>query len=188
MNLIPTWLTPNFLTFFRICSIPFIYALVMLYPNQHFVLVTAFLIYLTACLTDYWDGILARKIGQITNIGKLLDPIADKLLVIALLILLVSLDRAPHLPVALITLRELAISGVRSMAASRGLVIPAGQEGKIKTITQMLATGFLILHEETLWIPCNEVGIALLWVASILSIWSAFPYLRKCQELLAQSE
>ncbi len=188
MTLIPNWLTPNFLTLFRICSIPVIYALVMLYPNQHVVLIIAFLVYLIACLTDYWDGVLARKIGQITNMGKLLDPIADKLLIVALLILLVALDRAPHLPVVLITLRELAISGVRSMAASRGVIIPAGQEGKIKTISQMLATGFLILHEETFWIPSHEVGVVLLWTASLLSIWSAVPYLQGCQKILSEQE
>ena len=188
MNPIPVWLTPNFLTLFRISSIPVIYALVMLYPNQQVMLIIAFLIYLIACLTDYWDGVLARKIGQTTNIGKLLDPIADKLLIVALLILLVALERAAHIPVALITLRELAISGVRSLAAARGFVIPASQEGKIKTISQMLATGFLILHEKTFWIPCHEVGIVLLWIASFLSIWSAIPYLQICQKILSEQK
>jgi len=129
-----------------------------------------------ACFTDYWDGVLARHTGKTTDWGKLLDPIADKILITSLLVLLVSLDKAPAYLTVLIIVREFAISGLRSIAAVKGTVIAASSGGKIKTISQMFAVGFLILHYPTWGIPCHEVGIVILWIATAISIWSGLKY------------
>ena len=170
------WFTPNQMTSLRILLIPVIYLLVFL--NRETSLVVAWWLFFIACLTDYWDGVLARHNNHMaeTEMGKLMDPIADKLLIIALLILLVSLHRAsPHLT-AVIALRELAVSGLRSIAAAKGVTIAASSGGKVKTISQMLAVGFLILHHRTLGIPCHEVGEVLLWVATFITVWSGIRY------------
>ncbi len=172
----PNWLTPNHLTIFRVFAIPVIYVLVALGSESESILVGAFLLYFLACMTDYWDGVLARKSGQTTDLGTLLDPIADKVLIAALLILFVELERAPGFLTAVIVAREFAVSGLRSIVAVKGIVIAASSGGKIKTISQMLALGFLMLHYPTLGIPCHEVGIVVLWIATAITVWTAVKY------------
>ena len=132
--------------------------------------------FLFACLTDYWDGVLARHQGQTTKLGKLLDPVADKILIGSLLVLLVAMGRAPALLTVFLISREFIINGLRSIAAAEGVVISASSGGKIKTISQMLAVGFLIIHYPTIGIPCHEVGVILLWISTAISLWSGYNY------------
>ena len=136
-------------------------------------------IYLFACLTDYWDGVLARFQKKTSKLGTLLDPLADKILITSLLILLVGLDRAPFYLVAILIIRDLSVTGLRSIAASEGIIIKASSSGKLKTFSQMFAVGFLIIHFTTLKIPCHAVGVVLLWIATISSIWSGYKYFQE---------
>ncbi len=168
------WITANQLTVLRVILIPVIYFLVVL--DTRSMLLIGWFLFTFACFTDYWDGVLARHTDTSTDLGKLLDPIADKILIAALLILLVSMGRAPAYLVAVIIGREFAISGLRSICASKGIVIPASSGGKVKTISQMFAVGFLIIHYNTLGIPCHDVGIVLLWVATLITLWSGGIY------------
>ena len=168
------WITPNQLTALRVMLIPVIYILVFLNTEQ--LLVVAWALFTVACFTDYWDGVLARHTGKTTDLGKLLDPIADKILIVSLLVLLVSLERAPAYLTVLIIMREFAISGLRSIAAVNGTVIAASSGGKIKTISQMVAVGLLILHYPMLGIPFHDFGIVALWIATAISIWSGIRY------------
>ncbi|MBF0276904.1 MAG: CDP-diacylglycerol--glycerol-3-phosphate 3-phosphatidyltransferase [SAR324 cluster bacterium] len=168
------WITPDQMTLLRVLLIPAIYLLILW--DSELTLVVAFLFFTIACFTDYWDGVLARHTGKTTDWGKLLDPIADKILITSLLVLLVSLDRAPAYLTVLIIVREFAISGLRSIAAIKGTVIAASSGGKVKTISQMFAVGFLILNYPTLGLPCHEIGIIILWIATAFSIWSGIKY------------
>lgn len=168
------FVTPDQMTLLRVLLIPAIYVLILFDTKEH--LIAAYLLFALACITDYWDGLLARHTGKTTDLGKLLDPIADKMLICSLLVLLIAFGRAPAFLTALIISREFAVSGLRSIAAVRGVVIPASPGGKIKTISQMFSVGFLILHHPTLWIPCHEVGIVLLYVATAITLWSGWKY------------
>ena len=109
--------------------------------------------------------------------GKLLDPVADKILICSLLILLVAMGRAPAYLTVILIARELIINGLRSIAAAEGEVIAASSGGKSKTITQMVAVGFLIIHYNTIGLPCHEIGIMMLWVATGISLWSGYKYI-----------
>lgn len=170
------WITPNQLTVTRIVLIPVICVLMVIGENIHWLLFTAWGFFAFACLTDYWDGVLARYQGKSTKLGKLLDPVADKILIASVLIIIVSFDRAPSLLVVVLIAREFAISGLRSIAVTEGIVIAASSGGKWKTISQMFASGFLMIHYRTLGIPCHDVGIILLWIATAISIWSGVRY------------
>ena len=171
------WLTANHLTTLRLALVPFIYTGIVFGEDDQWILLVTWLVFLIACLTDYWDGVIARHQGKATKIGKLLDPVADKILICSLLILLVAIGRAPaHLTVILIA-RELIINGLRSIASAEGVVIDASIGGKSKTITQMLAVGFLIIHYKTIGLPCHEIGVMMLWIATGISLWSGYKYI-----------
>jgi CDP-diacylglycerol--glycerol-3-phosphate 3-phosphatidyltransferase len=134
-------------------------------------------IFLVAASTDWLDGYLARRRGEVTTLGKLLDPIADKLLTVSAFIALVELRLAPAWMIVVIVGREFAVSGMRSIAASRGVVISASRWGKIKTVSQVIAITLLILSS-TLerWVRYGNLGKAALWVVMILAIYSMFQY------------
>ncbi|MEO1823011.1 MAG: CDP-diacylglycerol--glycerol-3-phosphate 3-phosphatidyltransferase [Candidatus Lambdaproteobacteria bacterium] len=170
------WLTANHLTTLRVALVPFIYLGMVFGKDDQSILFSTWLVFLFACLTDYWDGVLARHQGQTTKLGKLLDPVADKILIGSLLVLLVGMGRAPALLAVILISREFIISGLRSIAAAEGVVISASSGGKLKTIIQMFAVGFLIIHYPTFSIPCHEVGIILLWISIAVSLWSGFNY------------
>ena len=137
-------------------------------------------IFLTAAATDWLDGFLARRRGEVTTLGILLDPIADKLLTSSAFISLVELGVAPAWMVVLIVGREFAISGMRSVAASRGMIIPASAWGKFKTGSQVVAITLLILTS-TLdrWGRFGFLGVAALWVVAVLATVSALDYFYK---------
>jgi CDP-diacylglycerol--glycerol-3-phosphate 3-phosphatidyltransferase len=134
-------------------------------------------IFLTAAATDWLDGHLARRRGQVTTLGALLDPIADKLLTVSAFISLVELQVAPAWMVVLVVGREFAVSGMRSIAAARGLIISASPWGKFKTASQVVAITLLILTN-TLerWGQYGFLGVSALWVVVVLAIISAVDY------------
>lgn len=139
--------------------------------------VVAVIIFLVAAATDWLDGFLARRRGQVTTLGKLLDPVADKLLTTSAFISLVELRLAPAWMVVVIVGREFAVSGMRSVAASRGVVISASPWGKGKTVSQVIAIALLILTG-TLerWVSYGGLGVAALWVVMILALVSMTHY------------
>jgi len=168
------WTTPNQLTLARIAAVPALVALI--YWHGPVANTVAFGIFFLACLTDYWDGNLARVRREVTQIGKLLDPIADKMLITASLVMLVAQGHADALPTIIILLREFAVSGLRQVAAIEGVAIEAVKGAKAKTILQMLATGFLLMNHDPLGVPSHILGRGLLWVASVWTLWTGWGY------------
>lgn len=138
---------PNLLTLTRILLIPvFIVLFATPDPDRS---ITAAIVFVVAAVTDLLDGYLARRSGQVTKLGKLLDPIADKLLVLSALILLVNVDRVSALVAILIIAREVAVTGIRAIAATEGMIIAAETTGKYKMALQVVAIVLLILEGTT---------------------------------------
>ena len=161
---------PTVLTFSRIILIPvFVFAV---YPHPVFGAV----IFSIASITDFLDGYLARRSGEITKFGIILDPIADKFLVISALIVLVDMERLPAWIAITIIVREFLVTGLRVVALSRDIIIPAEIGGKIKTTTQIAAIVCLILMGSIFDIDLYDVGVLLVWVALVLSIISGVRY------------
>lgn len=180
---------PNKITVSRILLIP-VFLVLMLVPfnwgniqlpgteleTAHFI---GALIFIFASVTDWVDGYFARKYQLVTDLGKFLDPLADKLLVSAALIVLVEMQLAPSWIVILIISREFAITGLRLILAGTGEVVAANMLGKIKTWTQIIAISALLLHNvffEAIGIPFADIA---LWVALFFTIWSGFDYFQK---------
>lgn len=177
---------PNYLTFLRIALIP-VFVVLMIDPTPFMVYLATF-VFIVAAITDYIDGYLARKYGWVSDFGKLLDPLADKILVSAALIMLVA-QRSddlgePWVPgwlVVLIMAREIWITGLRAVAAARGRVVAANQGGKVKSGLQMVAIIFLLLHSNsvrigTMMVPCQFIGLVLLSISLVFSFWAAGEY------------
>ena len=145
------------------------------------------LIFIVASITDWLDGYIARKNGLVTNMGKFLDPLADKLLVSAAFIILVELDTIPSWIVIIIISREFAVTGLRMILAGGGEVVAANQLGKIKTVAQILAIVSLLLNNiffESIGVP---FGMIMLYIALIFTIWSGFDYFYKNRCVLLES-
>jgi CDP-diacylglycerol---glycerol-3-phosphate 3-phosphatidyltransferase len=174
---------PNSLTLLRIFLVPFLVVVLLTrFTGKEYV---GLAIFLLAALTDLFDGYLARKYNQVTRLGILLDPIADKLLVSAAFISLVELGHAPAWMVVVIIGREFAVSGLRSIAAHQGVAIPASPLGKGKTISQVIAISLLILgYELGEFIFVAQVA---LWVVVAFAIASAVDYFIKFSRLLLRS-
>jgi CDP-diacylglycerol--glycerol-3-phosphate 3-phosphatidyltransferase len=161
---------PTILTLSRIVLIPvFIFTV---YQHSVFGVV----IFGIASLTDFLDGYLARRSGEITKFGIILDPIADKFLVISALIVLVDMERLAAWIAITIIVREFLVTGLRAVALSKDIVIPAEIGGKIKTTTQIVAIICLILMRSIFGIDLYDVGVVLIWVALVLSIISGVQY------------
>jgi CDP-diacylglycerol--glycerol-3-phosphate 3-phosphatidyltransferase len=139
--------------------------------------ILAGLVFTIAALTDTVDGYIARKHGMVTNLGKLIDPLADKILVVAALISLVQLQRLPAWIVVVIISREFFVTGLRMVAVSEGVVIPASRGGKAKTVTQIIAILMVIFN-----VPG---GLLAMWVAMIATLWSGMDYLLKGRKVLS---
>jgi CDP-diacylglycerol--glycerol-3-phosphate 3-phosphatidyltransferase len=164
---------PNALTLTRIFLVPFLVVVLLTkFDGRETV---GLLIFLTAVATDFLDGWLARRRRQITTLGTLLDPIADKLLISAAFISLVELQQAPAWMVVVIIGREFAVSGLRSIASGRGIVIPASGWGKAKMVTQIAAVSLLILalHRSE---PFATAGRIALWLVVAVALVSGFEY------------
>ncbi len=167
---------PNLLTFTRILAVPVI--VVALNPpvtplSYH----VAFFTCLLALLTDYLDGILARRKNLVTSMGKLLDPLADKLMVSAVFIMFVSLNKVHGWVAFLIVGRELIITGLRSLAASQGIIIKASFLGKNKMVSQSLAMLFLLAYFPSLKHILEPLGRTFLWISIFFGYLSAFLYI-----------
>ena len=132
-----------------------------------------------ASITDILDGFFARKYGAETVLGKFLDPLADKLLVSVTMISLIPLNRIPVWVVILIIAREMAVTGLRGIAVSEGIVIQASILGKYKTIFQATALAGLCLHYDYFNVDLHVVGMTFLWAALVLTLWSGWDYFRQ---------
>jgi CDP-diacylglycerol--glycerol-3-phosphate 3-phosphatidyltransferase len=137
-----------------------------------------------AAITDLLDGFYARRYKVVTPLGKFLDPLADKLLISATMIMLVALDRIPTWIVILIVGREMAVTGLRGIAVIEGKVIEASSLGKYKTIFQSVALICLSLHYRYLKVDFHAVGMIFLWGALILTMWSGWVYFRMIKRIL----
>jgi CDP-diacylglycerol---glycerol-3-phosphate 3-phosphatidyltransferase len=168
---------PNAITVLRIGILPVLF-LVLLEPGEALSLVIAIL-FILAALTDLLDGYVARRYNIVTRMGKLLDPIADKIIMSAAMVLLIPIGRIPAWVVALMVMRDFAVDGLRSMAAAEGHVIEASDLGKYKTFCQIIAVSALIIHYPIYGIDPSTIGRAFIYVALVLSMWSGFDYLMK---------
>jgi CDP-diacylglycerol--glycerol-3-phosphate 3-phosphatidyltransferase len=189
---------PNKITLSRIFLIP-LFMIVMLVPlhwGQIHLLWTVLpvthlvgaLIFILASTTDWIDGHIARKYNLVTNMGKFLDPLADKLLVSAALIVLVELNYAASWIVIVIISREFAVTGLRLLLAGEGEVVAANMLGKIKTWTQIIAISALLLHNiifEAIHFQFDQLA---LWVAMIFTIWSGWDYFAKNMHVFKNSK
>jgi len=168
---------PNLLSLSRILAVP-VFIILMLEPNPIRALIAG-IVFSLASATDWLDGYLARKWGQVTKVGKLLDPIADKILVASALVMLVEISRIPSWMAIVIIGREFAVTGLRAMAASEGIIIPAENLGKYKVGAQITAVLSLVLdyYLDKGWL--TELGLLALWVAMILAVYSGGTYFKK---------
>jgi CDP-diacylglycerol--glycerol-3-phosphate 3-phosphatidyltransferase len=168
---------PNLLSLLRIALVPFL--VYFLTDTGPFFSALAALTFFIASLTDYFDGYLARRHGHTTTLGKFLDPLADKLVVVAALIMLTSINRFPRAPawmVVVIVGRELAVTGLRAIASSEGVILPAEELGKYKMIFQMFALHGLLLHYSYFYLDFHLAGMYFLWLSLALGVWSGIDY------------
>lgn len=172
---------PNKLTILRmIMIVPFVVVMLADVPAGKWIALALFIV---ASLTDFVDGYLARKYNLVTNFGKFMDPLADKLLVCSALICLLELGQIPAWMVIVIIAREFIISGFRLVASDNGVVIAASYWGKFKTVSQMAAVVLLILNIPELAVIANVI----LWVAIALTVISLVDYIIKNKDVLKTS-
>jgi CDP-diacylglycerol--glycerol-3-phosphate 3-phosphatidyltransferase/cardiolipin synthase len=174
---------PNVLTWLRIVLIPLVVAVFYLpagWMAQHTVNLIATAIFALASITDWLDGYLARRLNQTSAFGAFLDPVADKLMVAAALVVLIDLGRTGIVPALIIIGREIAISALREWMAHQGKSksVAVSFVGKLKTTSQMLAILLLLYHDRLLGLDCLWLGQWLLVIAAFMTLWSMFHYLR----------
>jgi CDP-diacylglycerol--glycerol-3-phosphate 3-phosphatidyltransferase len=165
---------PNLLTLLRILFVPVVVALLFIRDPQWDVV--AALVFAVASITDYFDGYLARVQKNETVYGKLMDPLADKFLVVSSLIMLQELGRIHPVVIILLVCREIAITGLRALASAEGVIIGASTSAKWKTATQMVAIPF-IMGQKLFGIPLTTAGMVLLYISLGISLWSAKDYI-----------
>ena len=173
------WTLPNFLSLFRIAIIPVLVYLLTL-PDR-LASTLAALLFLFASLTDYFDGYLARRHQLVSNLGKILDPLADKLMILAVLIMLAAMDRPgePSVPawlVVVIVARETAVTVLRGIALSEGIVMEAEEMGKYKFVLQAFAIFALLLHYSYLGVDFYVAGMYFLLLSTVFAVWSGVNY------------
>jgi len=169
------WNLPNILTLLRIALVPVVAYLLIGSPDQ-FTRMLAFWIFIGAMITDIADGWLARRWDLVSPMGAYLDPLADKLMVTTVLVMMVPLGWVPAWLVAVLLCRELAITGLRGIASQEGMVIAASTLGKLKTAYQGTALGFLLWHTEAMGIDAHSAGLVLLYIATFFSVISGVEY------------
>ena len=174
---------PNKLTILRVILIPFFVVFMLFDITGAADKWIALVIFCVASLTDMLDGKIARKYNLVTNFGKFMDPLADKLLVCTALICLTSMNRLNVIVVLVIIAREFIISGYRLVASDNGIVIAASYWGKFKTVSQMALIIVLIMDLGGVW---NVVGTVLTWVALLLTVVSLIDYIAKNKQVLTQ--
>jgi CDP-diacylglycerol--glycerol-3-phosphate 3-phosphatidyltransferase len=177
---------PNALTMFRVAAVPAIVVL-MMFPNRPATFLAG-LMFAAASITDYFDGYFARKSGRISNFGKIMDPVADKLLVSSAFIMLAAVGWAPAWVVCIIIGRELAVTGLRNIISEKGEDVSASSLGKYKTGFQIAAIIPLLFHYPYFGIDMETVGTIFLWLALILTVWSGADYFIRFRRLLSMSQ
>ncbi|MDP2902617.1 MAG: CDP-diacylglycerol--glycerol-3-phosphate 3-phosphatidyltransferase [Methylovulum sp.] len=179
---------PTNITLLRIALIPLL--TVVFYLPWDYSNVACTLIFIIAGITDWLDGYLARKMQMETPFGAFLDPVADKLMVAMVLVIIVQQQASAYLaiPAAIIIGREITIASLREWMAEIGqrATVKVSQLAKWKTGIQMLSIGLLLYHENLLGIPINTIGYVLLYVAAILTLWSMVAYLRAALIVMAK--
>ena len=165
---------PNLLSMSRIFAVP-VFVILMLEKNPLRAFIAG-IVFSFASATDWLDGYLARRWGQVTNIGKLLDPVADKILILSAMVILVDLDIIRAWIAVVFIGREFAVTGLRSIASADGIIIPAETMGKYKVVAQTIAVIALLLNDylKNVWV--QEIGWGALWIAMFLSLYSAVQY------------
>ncbi len=207
----PIWNIANYLTMLRIILVPAVIVLLMLVkPEQYehnwwnltaatplgwnrMLCFLAMTLFILAALTDFYDGYLARKHNLITTLGKFLDPLADKIMVISVMVMLVQLGRLPGWMVIIIISREVSITALRSIASSQGIVIAASNLGKYKTVFQITALVCVLIYYDTqlfnlISINVFAVGMFFFVVAFILTIWSGLDYFKAFRKVMLVEE
>lgn len=184
------WNLPNILTLSRLAAAPII-ALIYLGLNPPFADLVAFVVFVVAAVTDFFDGYLARRWGQLSEIGRVLDPIADKVMVVIGLGVLLGAHGLAFwvlLPATIILFREVFVSGLREALGDRAVALKVTALAKWKTTVQMFAIGALFLAgaSEAVWI--SWVGLALLWIGAILTAVTGWDYTTKAVRLVAGGE
>jgi CDP-diacylglycerol--glycerol-3-phosphate 3-phosphatidyltransferase/cardiolipin synthase len=182
---------PIALTWLRVAAIPLLIGIfylpgTWLTPLEKNVIATT--IFVFAALTDWLDGFLARRMQQESAFGQFLDPVADKLIVAAALLVLLNMDRVQVWVALIIIGREITISALREWMAllGAGKSVAVHMVGKLKTTAQLVAIPFLLLNDTLFgWLDCARVGTWLIWAASFLTIWSMFYYMKKALPQLA---
>lgn len=168
---------PMWLTWARIAMSP-ILVIILSFPNTDWNGWGAAIVFTIASITDWFDGALARKYNAESTMGKFMDPIADKVLVSSVLIMLLPIGRVDPIMVIIILLRDIFIGGIRSVAAADGVIISAKNTGKWKTAMQMTGIPALLIHNPVFGFPTHHLGVTLLWISAALSIVSGFQYTR----------
>ncbi|MBL8629992.1 MAG: CDP-diacylglycerol--glycerol-3-phosphate 3-phosphatidyltransferase [Rhodospirillaceae bacterium] len=174
------WNLPNILTMSRIIIIPVVVATFFFdSPTMRW---TACALFTLAGITDFFDGYLARREKLVSRLGRFLDPIADKLLVVSVLLMIVAFDRVgpwSYLPALVILLREIFVSGLREFLAELHVGLPVTKLAKAKTTVQMVALGFLIVGSAApSWIPAELIGEIGIWIAAVITLVTGYDYLR----------
>ncbi len=169
---------PNKLTILRVLLVP-VFAVLYLYELY----IPALIVFIIASLTDMLDGRIARKRGLITNFGKIMDPLADKVLVYAAFCLFIQTGVMPGWMLIVILAREFAVAGMRAVAASEGIVVAAGLSGKIKTVLQMIAVPLLIVAD--LHPVINIAGQVFLWASLVMTVYSGAEYIIQNKQVFA---
>lgn len=166
--------TANKITIARIILIPIF--MILLYEEAVY---WALAVYIIACVSDFADGRIARKYNQVTDFGKFMDPLADKMLVLAAMCYFVEIGRMPGWAVAIVLLREFGVSGLRLLAVEQGIVIAAAWSGKIKTFVTMITLGILMISGQA-WFPAANVINIICWVLIVVTtVYSGVEYFIK---------
>jgi CDP-diacylglycerol--glycerol-3-phosphate 3-phosphatidyltransferase len=171
------WNLPNTITVLRMAAVPVLLFLPVATGKLGSQIIAWCFIF--AAVTDIVDGWLARRGQQVTKIGKLLDPLADKMLVATALIMLIAVGRIEEWAVWMVVVivgRELAVTGLRGIASTDGHVVAASWHGKAKALSQNIATGALLFHYTTLGLPAHDIGMGFLMLATAFTLWSGYTY------------
>lgn len=175
-------INPNALTLFRVVAVPLV-VLLLLVPNRLTCFLAA-LLFSLAAITDYFDGYLARQMNLVSNLGKVMDPVADKLLVSSTFIMLAALNWVPAWIVCIIVGREIAVTGLRNLMAQSQKDVSASNLGKYKTGFQIAAAIPLLLHYSYFGVNLNAIGLFFLWGALVFTLWSGIDYFVRHRSLL----
>jgi len=178
---------PNILTGFRFALIPLLIVLFSIRQTTVVELVS-FIVFTVAALTDFVDGWIARRYNIVTVLGKLMDPLADKVLVATALIMLIPLGKIAAWVSLLIICREIIVTGLRGLAATTGKVVAAGRVGKLKSNFQYFGLGFLIFPLNVLPVPYQyKIGTVLIYISLVLALWSAAVYAHRLRAVFSET-